>query len=109
MSSATDDANVAPGATLTVQAAGLLAPARISASTAAPRATALSASSPVAASTASTGGAGNDGFFFGADGNLTGADRSTAATACDSLALRGNYVGVNAIVLAGREPRPTSK
>jgi VCBS repeat-containing protein len=37
-----------------------------------------------------SGGAGNDGFFFGADGNLTGEDRVIGG-GIDSLALRGNY------------------
>jgi Ca2+-binding RTX toxin-like protein len=37
------------------------------------------------------GGAGNDGFFFGADGNLTAADKVTGGAGTDSIALRGNY------------------
>jgi hypothetical protein len=37
------------------------------------------------------GGAGNDGFFFGADANLTAADRITGGAGTDSIALRGNY------------------
>jgi Ca2+-binding RTX toxin-like protein len=46
------------------------------------------------------GGAGNDGFFFGADGNLTGADHVDGGGGIDSLALRGNYVGATALVFA---------
>jgi VCBS repeat-containing protein len=45
-----------------------------------------------------TGGAGSDGFFFGADGNLTGADRVDGGAGADSIALRGNYVGAAAIL-----------
>ncbi len=45
-----------------------------------------------------TGGAGGDGFFFGSDGNLTGADRINGGAGTDSLALRGNYVGAAAVV-----------
>ena len=45
-----------------------------------------------------TGGAGNDGFFFGADGNLTGADRIDGGNGTDSIALRGNYNGAKAVV-----------
>jgi hypothetical protein len=45
-----------------------------------------------------TGGAGSDGFFFGADGNLTGADRVDGGGGIDSVALRGNYFGAGAVV-----------
>jgi Ca2+-binding RTX toxin-like protein len=45
-----------------------------------------------------TGGGGNDGFFFGADGNLTGADRIVGGAGTDTIALRGNYVGAAAVV-----------
>ena len=45
-----------------------------------------------------TGGAGNDGFFFGAAGNLTGADRISGGAGTDSIALRGNYFGETAIL-----------
>ena len=38
-----------------------------------------------------TGGAGNDGFFFGVDGNWTNADLVAGAGDVDSLAFRGNY------------------
>jgi serralysin len=44
-----------------------------------------------------TGGGGNDGFFFGADGNLTGADRINGGGGTDSLALRGTYSGATAV------------
>jgi Ca2+-binding RTX toxin-like protein len=44
-----------------------------------------------------TGGAGADGFFFGADTNLTRHDRVDGGAGNDSLALRGNYVGADAI------------
>jgi Ca2+-binding RTX toxin-like protein len=40
-----------------------------------------------------TGGAGNDGFFFG-DGNFTAADRIDGGGGNDQVAFRGNYVGV---------------
>ena len=43
------------------------------------------------------GGAGSDGFFFGADDNLTGADRVDGNGGADSLALRGNYSGARAV------------
>ena len=46
-----------------------------------------------------TGGGGSDGFFFGADGNLTGADRVNGGGGVDSLVLRGNYVGPTAVVM----------
>ncbi len=45
-----------------------------------------------------TGGAGSDGFFFGADANLTGADRINGGAGTDSIALRGNYVGATAVL-----------
>jgi predicted extracellular nuclease len=45
-----------------------------------------------------TGGLGNDGFLFGADLNLTGADRVNGSGGIDSIALRGNYVGAGAVV-----------
>jgi serralysin len=44
------------------------------------------------------GGGGNDGFFFGADGNLTGADRVDGGNGTDSIALRGNYVSARAVL-----------
>lgn len=46
------------------------------------------------------GGAGNDGFFFGADGNLGAGDRIMGGTGVDTLALRGLHAGSRAIVLA---------
>ena len=45
-----------------------------------------------------TGGAAQDGFFFGADDNLTGTDIVNGGGGTDSLALRGNYAGVDAVV-----------
>jgi Ca2+-binding RTX toxin-like protein len=45
-----------------------------------------------------TGGAGQDGFLFGAEGNLTAADRIDGLGGTDSLALRGFYDGPDAIV-----------
>ena len=44
-----------------------------------------------------TGGSGSDGFFFGADGNLTGADRINGGGGADSIALRGTYTGARAV------------
>jgi serralysin len=44
------------------------------------------------------GGGGSDGFFFGQDGNLTGADRVDGGGGTDSIALRGNYFGAGAVV-----------
>lgn len=44
-----------------------------------------------------TGGGGNDGFFFGADGNLTEADRVDGGAGIDSIALRGDYFGPGAV------------
>jgi serralysin len=38
-----------------------------------------------------TGGGGNDGFFFGAEGNFTAADRVNGGAGTDSIALRGDY------------------
>jgi Ca2+-binding RTX toxin-like protein len=43
------------------------------------------------------GGSGSDGFFFGADGNLTGTDRINGGGGTDSIALRGNYTGARAV------------
>lgn len=45
-----------------------------------------------------TGGAAQDGFFFGADDNLTSADTVNGGGGTDSLALRGNYAGADAVV-----------
>jgi Ca2+-binding RTX toxin-like protein len=45
------------------------------------------------------GGARQDGFFFGADDNLTGADIVNGGGGIDSIALRGNYVGATAVTL----------
>jgi Ca2+-binding RTX toxin-like protein len=44
-----------------------------------------------------TGGAGNDGFFFGADGNWGSTDVVAGGADIDSLAFRGNYSGGNSI------------
>jgi hypothetical protein len=49
------------------------------------------------------GGAGNDGFLFGDDGSFTGADLVRGNGGNDSIALRGNYVGANAVVLPEQE------
>jgi Ca2+-binding RTX toxin-like protein len=45
-----------------------------------------------------TGGGGSDGFFFGADGNLTAADAVNGGGGIDTLALRGHYGGAGAVV-----------
>ncbi|MDB5672476.1 MAG: calcium-binding protein, partial [Alphaproteobacteria bacterium] len=45
------------------------------------------------------GGGGSDGFFFGADGNFTAADRVAGGAGVDSIALRGDYSAAHAIVL----------
>jgi Ca2+-binding RTX toxin-like protein len=45
------------------------------------------------------GGAGDDGFLFGTDGSFTGADRIQGNGGNDSVALRGDYTGANAVVL----------
>ncbi len=94
----TVDANVAAGKILTVQASGLLPGEDLvfdgsAESDGAFRIFAGQGDDVL------TGGAGNDGFFFGADGNLTGADRIVGGPGTDSLALRGNYVGADAVVL----------
>ncbi len=44
------------------------------------------------------GGGAQDGFFFGAEGNLTAGDRVDGGGGTDSLALRGYYDGADAIV-----------
>lgn len=44
------------------------------------------------------GGAGNDGFLFGADGNFTGADRVNGGAGIDSVALRGPYAGGGSVL-----------
>lgn len=44
------------------------------------------------------GGAGSDGFFFGADHNLSGRDQIDGGAGVDSIALRGNYVGTGRVV-----------
>ncbi len=47
-----------------------------------------------------TGGSGNDGFFFGADRNMTAADRVDGGAGTDSIALRGAYHGADAVTFA---------
>jgi Ca2+-binding RTX toxin-like protein len=44
-----------------------------------------------------TGGGGNDGFFFGDAANLTAADRIDGGAGTDTLALRGQYAGADAV------------
>lgn len=46
-----------------------------------------------------TGGAGNDGFYFGADGNWTATSRVDGGAGIDTIAFRGNYFGASEIVL----------
>jgi VCBS repeat-containing protein len=94
----TNDGNVGAGQTLTVQATGLLPGEDLhfdgSAET--------DGNFRIFAGQGTDdlrGGAGNDGFFFGADGNLTGADHVEGGGGTDSLALRGNYAGANAVVM----------
>jgi serralysin len=43
------------------------------------------------------GGKGSDGFFFGADRNLNGADRVDGDSGVDSIALRGAYAGADKV------------
>ena len=95
----TNDGNVAPGAILTVQATGLLPGENLTFDGAAEsdghfRIFAGQGDDDL------TGGMGNDGFLFGADGNFTPADRVDGGPGTDSLAFRGNYVGPTAIVFA---------
>ena len=94
---ATIDANVAAGGVLTVQAAGLQPGEDLTFDGSAES----DGSFRIFAGQGTdnlTGGAGNDGFFFGSDGNLTGADRIAGGAGMDSLALRGNYAGAGAVV-----------
>ncbi|MDB5720920.1 MAG: hemolysin-type calcium-binding repeat family protein, partial [Alphaproteobacteria bacterium] len=86
----TTDSNVAAGQTLTVQATGLLATETLTFNGSAE----TNGNFRVFAGQGNdvlTGGAGSDGFFFGSDGNLTGADRIDGGAGTDSIALRGNY------------------
>ncbi len=89
--------NVAAGAKLTVQATGLLGGESLNFNGAAETDGHFRIFAGRGADTL-TGGAGNDGFFFGADGNLTAADRIHGGSGTDSLALRGNYVGATAVL-----------
>jgi VCBS repeat-containing protein len=93
----TNDSNVAAGQVLTVQAAGLLPgeDLHFDGSAETDGAFRIFAGQGV---DSLIGGAGNDGFFFGADGNLTGADHVDGGAGVDTLALRGNHVGGNAVM-----------
>jgi serralysin len=87
----TTDAQRGPGENLTVIATGLLANENVTFNGAAES----DASLTIYAGTGVdhlTGGAGGDGFFFGADGNLTGDDRIDGGAGADTVALRGNYL-----------------
>jgi Ca2+-binding RTX toxin-like protein len=95
----TADATVAAGATFTVQATGLLATEALTFNGSAE----TDGNFRVFAGQGNdvlTGGGGSDGFFFGADGNLTAADRIDGGAGTDSIALRGNYSGGGALTLA---------
>ena len=93
----TNDGNVAPGGTLTVIGTGLLPGENLTfdGSAESDGNFRIFAGQGIDHLTA---GAGSDGFFFGADGNLTGADRIDGGPGIDSIALRGNYVGVTALM-----------
>jgi VCBS repeat-containing protein len=93
----TTDGNVAAGQTLTVSATGLLPGEDLRFDGSAEsdgnfRVFAGQGTDDL------TGGAGSDGFFFGADGNLTEADQVDGGAGTDTLVLRGNYVGAGAVV-----------
>jgi Ca2+-binding RTX toxin-like protein len=91
------DSNVAAGATLTVQASELRAGEDLSFNGAAESDGRFRMFAGRGVDSL-VGGANSDGFFFGADGNLTGADRIDGGAGTDSIALRGNYTGARAIV-----------
>ena len=91
------DGNVAGGATLTVQASELRPGENLVFNGAAETDGKFRMFAGKSVDTL-TGGAGSDGFFFGADGNLTGADRVVGGGGTDSIALRGNYIGGSAVV-----------
>jgi Ca2+-binding RTX toxin-like protein len=91
------DSNVAAGELLTVMAAGLLPGEDLSFDGSAE----TNGGFRIFAGRGNdhlTGGGGSDGFFFGADGNLTAADAVTGGGGIDTLALRGNYSGAGAVV-----------
>jgi Ca2+-binding RTX toxin-like protein len=92
-----DDINIAAGKTLTVSATGLLPGEDLSFDGSAETDGNFRIYTGRGVDSL-TGGGGNDGFFFGADGNLTSADHVDGGAGIDSLALRGNYVGANAII-----------
>ena len=83
------DANVATGAILTLIAGDLLADEDLAFNGAAESDGNFRVFAGRGTDTL-TGGAGSDGFFFGADGNLTGADRIDGGAGIDSIALRGD-------------------
>jgi Ca2+-binding RTX toxin-like protein len=93
----TADLNIAAGNTLTISATGLLPGEDLSFDGSAETDGNFRIYAGQGTDTLK-GGAGSDGFFFGADGNLTGADRVDGGAGTDSLALRGNYVGAGAMV-----------
>jgi Ca2+-binding RTX toxin-like protein len=93
----TTDGNIAPGETLTIIGAGLLPGENLHVDGSAETDGNFRMFAGQGVDTL-IGGAGSDGFFFGADGNLTGADHVEGGAGIDSLALRGNYVGANAVV-----------
>jgi Ca2+-binding RTX toxin-like protein len=93
----TNDGNVGAGKTLTVQATGLLPGEDLHFDGSAES----DGNFRIFAGQGTDvlkGGAGSDGFFFGADGNFTGADHVEGGAGSDTLALRGNYVGPNAVL-----------
>ncbi|MDB5719436.1 MAG: hypothetical protein JWP15_54 [Alphaproteobacteria bacterium] len=86
----TNDTNVAAGQTLTLISTGLQSNESVTFNGAAES----DGNFRIYAGTgtdAYTGGAGSDGFFFGADDNLTGADRIDGGGGVDTVALRGWY------------------
>jgi Ca2+-binding RTX toxin-like protein len=94
-----NDANVAAGQTLIVIATGLLAGEDLvfngSAETDGNLRIFAGQSTDIL-----TGGAGSDGFFFGADGNWSTGDRVDGGPGIDSLAFRGQRGGSNPIIFA---------
>ncbi len=94
----TVDANVAAGALLTVSATLLAAGEDLVLNGAAETNGAFRVFAGAGNDTL-TGGAGNDGFFFGADDNFTGADTVNGGGGTDSIALRGNYPDLGSLTL----------